>query len=122
MIIQYKGHEINVNEHLLDENNAWANLKGILETRIRIKNILYEEAAIKKEDFTNEKAKEILDELTDAEYDLQMYWEFPEDSRFHTYHQYLTKCTCPKTDNQELLGTNKRWVSGGCPYHCNFGA
>lgn len=51
------------------------------------------------------------------EYLLQVLWGFPRDASRHTYWLVNPRCSCPKMDNNELVGTGTWWYDAGCPYH-----
>ncbi len=57
---------------------------------------------------------EILEEL---EFALQDNWNFPRDATRHKYWFTFKKCTCPKMDNRELWGVDRRIISADCPFH-----
>jgi len=55
--------------------------------------------------------------VRDIEFQLQKLWGFEQDDKYH-YHWFNVKgCTCPKLDNQEVLGTGKSWFNFSCPFH-----
>ncbi|MHA1348050.1 MAG: hypothetical protein ACTSO3_16735 [Candidatus Heimdallarchaeaceae archaeon] len=118
MLIKYNGREVSINEHLLDKQDVWKNLKDILDIRIGIASLLdYEEILCEDKELNKENAKQILEELTEMEYKLQDFWGFDRDKNFHTYVLQLAGCLCPSLDNRELLGLERRWISEDCPYH-----
>lgn len=116
MEIKYKDYTINVNEDLLDYNQCWHNLPGILETRIKIQDLFHlaELMVDHQEEWCPSK---ILERLTELEYQLQDYWNFPQNKDFHTYQWDLPQCKCPSTDNKERAGMGSWIVSVDCPYH-----
>lgn len=120
MQVKWKGHKIDVNENLLDENEAWANLRGILDSRVAINTILATaEDDLRHGRLTKEVAKQHLDNLNEENLNLQCYWEFPEDESFLTYQWELPSCRCPTMDNLERAGTGRWIIREDCIYHGN---
>jgi hypothetical protein len=110
MEIEYNGYDISINEDLLDKQDAWKNLKDIIEARIRIMEILDTEP--------DNNHKELLNKLTEAEFALQRAWNFDEDANYHSYQWTgLNDCTCPTLDNLDNLGCDIRYISRNCPWH-----
>lgn len=58
----------------------------------------------------------LLDKWRDNEFKLQRLWGFEENSAYHREFM-IDGCTCPKTDNEELVGTNRRIYSDTCVIH-----
>jgi hypothetical protein len=55
--------------------------------------------------------------IENIEYDLQECWGFKKDTAYHSYWNHPTDCTCPRLDNEELFGTNRRNINSDCPFH-----
>lgn len=55
--------------------------------------------------------------MEDIEHTLQGLWKFTRDRDFHTHWIDLPGCTCPKLDNQDLMGAPYRIVNASCPHH-----
>ena len=55
--------------------------------------------------------KELLEELQEAENNLQAAWGLKKDVNYHTYWMCPKACTCPKMDNMDRLGFG-RIISG----------
>ena len=53
------------------------------------------------------------------EYTLQVLWKFIPDRNRHSYWNKLRGCTCPKIDNDVMIGNPYRVISGDCPFHAN---
>lgn len=51
------------------------------------------------------------------EFELQRLWGFEQNKAFHSYWFRVKGCTCPKLDNQEMVGVGRRIISGDCPFH-----
>ena len=56
-------------------------------------------------------------ELRDLEFALQRAWRFGENENFHSWWFRFPHCTCPKMDNQDMVGAEGWWSNGGCPIH-----
>ena len=50
------------------------------------------------------------------EFEQQELWNFPRDANFHHWFEF-PGCTCPKMDNKEALGTNRRIIFEDCPIY-----
>lgn len=61
--------------------------------------------------------KRVAQMVEDLDYRLQELWGFPLDKAYHTYWYQINGCTCPKMDNQETLGTGRKWINQSCPFH-----
>lgn len=59
----------------------------------------------------------LADQITNIDFELQDAWKFPRDIKYHTWWNQAPRCTCPKMDNKDMLGTNLRVVSESCPLH-----
>lgn len=60
---------------------------------------------------------EVVKTLEDYEYQLQENWNFDKDKTKHTYWYRLPGCNCPKIDNKENFGVNRRIINLSCPFH-----
>jgi hypothetical protein len=87
-----------------------AKLEGVHAKRIDLFNRIEKETDIVK---LHEMAKEI-DEI---DFELQDGWGFDRDKRYHTWWYRLPKCTCPKMDNKDRLGTDYCIINRDCPLH-----
>lgn len=73
-------------------------------------------------DFLNDptshvQAKDVAEVVRGFEWVLQKLWGFPMDSNMHRYQWKVNGCTCPKADNEELIGTGTMWRHPDCPFH-----
>lgn len=59
----------------------------------------------------------LLDKLSQAEFDIQEGWGFNRDSTMHYFSFTPKNCTCPKLDNMELKGFDRRIYNMCCPIH-----
>ena len=57
------------------------------------------------------------EELRDIEFALQRAWKFEENSEYHSWWFRIPHCTCPKLDNEEMVGVRGWWYSSICPIH-----
>ena len=55
--------------------------------------------------------------IEDIEYTLQGLWKFGRNRDFHIHWLETPGCTCPKMDNQDLMGAPYRITSATCPHH-----
>jgi hypothetical protein len=54
--------------------------------------------------------------VTQIEFQLQKLWGFKVDERFHRWFE-VPKCSCPKMDNSEYIGTSYRVLNPTCILH-----
>ena len=54
--------------------------------------------------------------ITQIEFQLQKLWGFPQDRNFHRWFD-VPKCSCPKWDNAESLGSDFRIINPNCILH-----
>lgn len=47
---------------------------------------------------------------------LQKVWGFPQDRNYHDWFE-VPKCECPKLDNYDNKGVDRRIINGNCPLH-----
>jgi len=59
---------------------------------------------------------ELAKQITNLEYVQQQLWGFPEDCSYHRWFD-VPKCTCPKSDNREAMGSPQQIISHFCPIH-----
>jgi hypothetical protein len=63
-----------------------------------------------------EKLKELAQKIEEVEFRLQKEWKFPLSKNYHRWFD-VPKCTCPKLDNADYIGTDYRIITPGCPVH-----
>ena len=105
-------------------NRELAKERGLSEETIaQIQKLQDKRDEIEKEmaycwDFAEEKAKilDIFDQWKINEFALQVLWGFEPNANYHRDFN-LPYCTCPKLDNEDVLGTSIRYVTEGCVYH-----
>ena len=54
--------------------------------------------------------------VTQIEFQLQTLWRFKQDETMHRWFE-RPKCSCPKMDNSEMLGTGVRYTNPNCIIH-----
>jgi len=59
---------------------------------------------------------ELAKQITNLEYVQQQLWGFSEDCSYHHWFN-VPKCTCPKADNKEAMGSPQQIISHDCPIH-----
>ena len=101
-----------LNESLMRRQNALHNLEKIISIH-QAKLDIYE--AIRMET-DKSKLRGYAQDLTQAEFELQKLWNFPEDARFHRFWE-APRCECPKMDNEERYGTSQSIRTLSCPLH-----
>lgn len=62
---------------------------------------------------------EYVAQVENLEYDMQEAWKFSKDPTHHTHWFTDPKCACPKFDNLDLIGIDRRIISLSCPLHGN---
>ena len=54
--------------------------------------------------------------ITQIDFQLQKLWKFPLNINYHRWFE-LSKCSCPKYDNVEYIGTGYRIINPSCILH-----
>ena len=54
--------------------------------------------------------------ITQIEFQIQKLWGFPENKNFHRWFD-VPKCSCPKLDNADSLGSKFRTINPNCILH-----
>lgn len=60
--------------------------------------------------------KRLAAQVTDIEFQMQATWHFPCDETYHEWY-LVPKCVCPKLDNADYRGTDRRVHACNCPIH-----
>lgn len=60
--------------------------------------------------------KKLARDWTELQFKLQKAWGFPKNANYFKFFE-LPKCTCPKLDNYDNLGTGFYSISVDCPLH-----
>lgn len=111
--VEYKNYKNDYNLDLLIKNGKEHNLEKLKNTYINLFK------TIEKMEQTDNCI--ILFNLnkyvTELEFELQRLWGFPENINYHRYWFLLPKCTCPKIDNNELIGSILKYYNNDCIIH-----
>lgn len=87
-------------------------LQALIQTHV-VKHHLFNTAR-------STKNPDILKKLAEAfellEFEQQKLWHFPQDYKFHRWFDF-PGCECPKIDNQENIGFDRKIYVGSCPIH-----
>jgi len=83
--------------------------------RIHIKRLRLFDEIESESDVT--KLHELANDLEKIEYELQKAWKLNLDSNFHSWWFRAPKCTCPKLDNKERIGTGLFIIDRKCLLH-----
>jgi hypothetical protein len=67
-----------------------------------------------------EKYDNVVNLVETLEYSLQELWGFEKTSSKHAWWNKLKGCSCPKLDNDDLIGTGLRVYSEDCMWHGNI--
>lgn len=54
--------------------------------------------------------------ITQIEFQLQKLWGFPQDRNYHRWFD-VPKCSCPKWDNADNIGSEFRIINPNCILH-----
>lgn len=60
---------------------------------------------------------DLLSKLSATEFAIQEGWGFKRDASMHYFSFTPKNCTCPKLDNIDLKGTDRRIYNASCPIH-----
>ena len=113
------GNNIVINEKMLSRQDAWKNLEEIWKNLEEIKKLHLEKNKVfskMKKSRKKETLKKLAEEVGQIEFKLQAAWNFPLDKNYHRWFE-VPKCTCPKMDNIDMLGTKYRIIAEDCPIH-----
>lgn len=110
--VVYEGKTLYImNWMLLNQQQCWENLEAIKEVHW-FKQMLYD--MIREE--TNPKIlKELAQDITECEFELQRLWKFKEDVNFHRFWE-TPKCECPTLDNRDMY-PYQQVINLSCPLH-----
>lgn len=62
------------------------------------------------------KLKDLAADVENLLFKQQKLWHFPQDSNFHAFWE-MPKCSCPKIDNNERIGTPYTIKAKNCILH-----
>jgi t-SNARE complex subunit (syntaxin) len=67
---------------------------------------------------TNDKKllKQYVADIEQIEFSLQKVWKFEQNRNYHEWY-YVPRCKCPKSDNAEIKGYDRRIINSKCPLH-----
>ena len=107
------------NEHYIINTNLVYRQKVSPEDVIRIVNL----QNIRKyfHDFmeildNKEEIKRLDKIVTQIEFQLQKLWGLDQDERMHFWFK-RPKCSCPKSDNSDVIGTDIKYINSKCILH-----
>lgn len=113
--VTYKSKKIGLSPGFLDRQNAWSNLN-------KLKILHYQRLEIEHEMSETDDSDELrfLNAFwQENQFELQETWGFERNTHFHRFWT-VPKCTCPKMDNEDNLGSKYSYMSGDCPVHGGF--
>jgi hypothetical protein len=61
--------------------------------------------------------RELVKGLQEVEFKMQEAWGFYKDVRYHSWWYRAPKCSCPKMDNAEKIGTGFSIITAKCVLH-----
>ena len=95
-----------------EQREELEHIYALLELTVNTAKILEED-----DDLTYATGSVISTTVQNIEFQLQKYWNFPQNPDFHSYQFRLPGCTCAKMDNQERVGSPYKVITQTCPYH-----
>lgn len=101
-----------LNKRLMDSQNCWENLEAIKDAHT-FKLLLY---SMIEEIDDSRLLKELAQDITLVEFELQRLWKFDENDKFHRFWD-TPKCQCPKMDNDDAYPTGYYVTNLSCPLH-----
>lgn len=115
LIVVYKGKPISaLNEKLVESQH-------LSEERVEILKALHIEMYELKEkiDKTDDKneLRELVISVENLEFMMQDAWGFEKNRNYHTHWFDCPKCTCPRMDNYDNVGTPFRVINEKCLLH-----
>lgn len=103
-----------LNKRLLDAQLCWGNLEAIKAAHT-LKLLFY---TMIEEETNPAMLKELSQDITECEFELQKLWHFTEDAKFHRFWE-TPKCVCPRMDNEDAYPTGYYVTNLSCPLHGN---
>jgi len=104
---------VRLNKILVDRNKLSDENVADIERLHRIKHYIFE---YMENTDDSEKLKKLANLVELVEYKLQSTWKFNVDKNYHRWFE-IPKCTCPKMDNAEYIGTNYKVFNRNCKIH-----
>lgn len=115
LTVRYQDHSVTLNRFLIKKRNI-SNI-SVWKIMVLHRQQLEIEVAMEKMPVTAVNLlQSLMDEITEINFELQDLWGFQRNADFHKTH-YLPHCTCPKIDNDVMVGTPQRYIAEGCPLH-----
>ena len=115
-----------INKKLIKERNiSKRNVKKIIKLHDKLNKLFDKEYKIlqdyKAGDISrkkiDKKVMKIDKKIKEIEFKLQEAWGFPKNEFYHKYWYRQPACSCPKMDNEELLGKNFKIINSECLVH-----
>lgn len=114
-VVDLEGRERYVlSKRLLDSQNCWQNLEALKDAH-QFKLMLY---SMIEDETDVEMLKQLAEDITLVEFELQRLWGFTENRTFHRFWE-TPKCVCPHLDNEERIGTPYQIINTMCSLHGN---
>jgi len=102
-----------INKKMLKEQKAELNEKAIISKTKEIYDLFKKVKKLPEKS----KRKDIVEQLKQFEFQLQELWNFERDIKKHRYWYLIPHCRCPKMDNDDCFGINRRIINLECPWH-----
>jgi hypothetical protein len=103
-----------LNEHLVKKQNLSEKDQDKIQKLHRVKFAIFEKMKTEPDLAKLKKYAEIIEKL---EFKAQVAWKFKKDATKHSWWFNCPRCLCPKTDNQDQLGSGRRTINAACPVH-----
>lgn len=102
-----------LNERLIERQRITAEQLSALKMSHQVRHMLFEAAKATTEPLKLKMLAALFEAL---EFEQQELWNFPRDRNFHRWFDF-PGCTCPKMDNAQWLGFDRRIRVQSCPIH-----
>ena len=112
LTIKYNDRGCTLNKALIESQNVWHNVD--LLKILHMKRFIIEE----KMELTNinKELKSLAKEWTENQFLLQDAWNFKRDETQHRFWT-LPGCSCPKLDNNDMIGIGYFIINPSCKIH-----
>jgi len=112
-VATYNHYSQSLNLDLLKSKNREHFKDQIIETYIEVFKIF------EKMDNTDNRVElyHLQNQVIPLEFKLQELWGFKKDKNYHRLWMEHDKCTCPKLDNLDDIGTGMRHINTECIIH-----
>jgi len=110
--------QIHLNNRLIDRQGLNdTEVDNVKELHLELERFFDEVSNLNPRKISEIDANSIVDTVERIEFAMQEAWKFEPNSKMHSWWFRTPHCKCPHMDNQDVLGTDLRYISSSCPLH-----